>query len=104
MAQFDVYANPIRVARPAYPYVVILQSHLADVGRERIVAPLAPRESLAALAGRLTPFVRLGDAEYVVIVPGLAGIPSKDLREAAGSLAGYRSEILAGVDYLFFGV
>jgi len=104
MAQLDVYANPIRAARLAYPYVVALQSQLADVGRERIVAPLAPRESIAALAGRLTPLVRLGDAEYVVIVPALAGLPDKDLHEGAGSLAGYRSEPLAAIDYLFFGV
>jgi len=51
-----------------------------------------------------TRVVRLGAAEYVVIMPGLAGPASKDLRVGAGSLAGYGSELLAAVDYLFFGV
>ena len=104
MAQFDVYANPIHAARLAYPYVVVLQSDLAAAGRERIVAPLAPRESLAAVAGRLAPIVQLGEAQYVVIVPGLTGLASRDLREAAGSLVRYRDELLAAIDYLFFGV
>ena len=43
MAQFDVFVNPIVAARRAYPFVAVLQSDLADTGRDRIVAPLAPR-------------------------------------------------------------
>jgi hypothetical protein len=63
--------------------------------------PTTAQFDLSAIPTRV---VRLGDAGYVVIVPGLAGIPSKELREAAGSLAAYRSELLAAVHYRFFGL
>ena len=35
MRQFDVFDNPVPKARRALPLVVILQSNLADTGRER---------------------------------------------------------------------
>jgi toxin CcdB len=104
MAQFDLFANPIPSARGAYPFVVVLQSDLAGGGRDRIVAPLAPRAALAPVAGRLTPVVSLDDTEYVVLVPGLAGVRQRDLRERVGTLEAAREPLLAAVDYLFFGV
>ena len=104
MAQFDVHPNPIPAARRAYPYVVVLQSELADIGRERIVAPLAPSESFARTPGRLTPTVRIDSTQYVVLVPSLAGIASQELGNRVGSLAESRGPLLAAVDYLFFGV
>ncbi|MBA2538168.1 MAG: CcdB family protein [Deltaproteobacteria bacterium] len=60
MTQFDVFDNPIAAARRAYPLVTVLQSDLANTGRERIVAPLAPRAKLRGTAGRLTPHVEIG--------------------------------------------
>ena len=42
MRQFDVLDNPIPRARQALPFVAILQSDLAETGRDRVVAPLAP--------------------------------------------------------------
>jgi len=104
MAQFEVFANPIPAACRAYPYVVVLQSDLAEQSQDRVVAPLAPRQSLAPVAGRLTPIVRIGAGEYVVLLPGLTTVSTRDLAEPAGSLAAARSELLAAVDYLFFGV
>jgi hypothetical protein len=56
------------------------------------------------LSANPTRVVRLGAAGYVAIVPGLAGLPNEDQRGSAGSLAAYRSELLAAVDYLSFGV
>lgn len=104
VVQFDVFANPIAAARRHYPYVVILQSDFVDGGREQIVAPLVPRNSLPAIAGRLTPIVALESSEFVVLVPALAGVRRHDLRVPVASLAGARTEVLAAVDLLFFGV
>lgn len=104
MRQFDVYPNPLPAARNAYPYVVLLQSDFTADGRDRIVAPLAPRRALAQVAGKLTPVVRLGTTEYVVLVHALSAIRARDLVDARGSLAESRAEMLAAVDYLFFGV
>jgi toxin CcdB len=104
MAQFDVFVNPIAAMRSAYPFVVVLQSDFAPDARELIVAPLAPLESTTKIAGRLTPIVALGGLKHAVQVHGLTGIPARDLRERRGSLASARNDLLAAIDYLFFGV
>jgi hypothetical protein len=51
MAQFDVLENPIPRARRAPPLVMILQSDLAETGRDRVVAPLAPEAAMPPLPG-----------------------------------------------------
>lgn len=102
--QLDVFVNPIGRARRAYPFVVVLQSDVADTGRERIVAPLAPRARVPGTSGRLTPHVTVSGAEYVLFVPRLASIAVADLRESRGQLTAYRTEIVAALDYLFLGV
>jgi toxin CcdB len=102
--QFDVFANPIAAARRHYPFVVVLQSDLVAGGRDQIVAPLVPRKSLAAIAGRLTPIVVVKSFELVVLVPALTGVRRGDLKECVASLAQARTEVLAAIDLLFFGV
>jgi toxin CcdB len=104
MAQLDVFINPIPQARRAYPYVVVLQSDLADTGRERIVAPLVPKTRLPGTLGRLTPHVRVADVDHVLLVPSLTGLAAKDLRELRGQLVAYRDDIVAALDYLFLGL
>jgi toxin CcdB len=104
MPQFDVFANPIAAARRNYPYVVVLQSDFLAVEREQIVAPLAPRKFLGEIAGRITPIVLVESAEHVVLVPALAGVRRRDLSVRVASLAGARTEVLAAIDILFFGV
>jgi hypothetical protein len=104
MAQLDVFVNPIMQARRAYPYVAVLQSELAETGRERIVAPLAPRARLAGIVGRLTPHVRVAEVEHVLMVPSMAAVAAADLREQRGHLGAYRDAIVAALDYLFLGI
>jgi hypothetical protein len=57
LRQFDVLANPISRAGELLPFVVILQSDLADTGRDRVVAPLTPQGEIPRLAGRLIPII-----------------------------------------------
>jgi toxin CcdB len=104
MAQFDVFINPIPQARRAYPYVAILQSDLAETGRERIVAPLVPRARLTGTTGRMTPHVRVGDVDHVLVVPSMTAVAAGDLRELRGQLVAHRDAIVAAIDYLFLGV
>jgi len=66
---YDVFENPIPRARRAFPFVTILQSEIADTGRDRIVAPLVARTRMPAVSGRLTPIVKVLGAEYVLLVP-----------------------------------
>jgi len=104
MAQFDVFVNPISAARRAYPFVVALQSDLALNAREQIVAPLVTSQSMPEIISRLTPFVALDGSKYMVLVPALGGVRSRDLANPVSSLASARGELLAAIDYLFFGV
>lgn len=104
MAQFDVFANPISRTRRAYPLVAVLQADLADTGRDRIVAPLAPKAKLKGSAGRLTPHVEVDGTAYVLLVPAMTAIRVDDLRDRKGDLSPYRDAIVAALDFLFLGV
>jgi toxin CcdB len=104
MTQFDVFVNPIAKTRRAYPFVVVLQSDFVRDIRDPIVAPVVQRQSLSKLAGKLTPIVAFQGSEHVVLVPALVGMASRDLARRQGSLASARSEVLAAIDYLFFGI
>lgn len=104
MAQFDVFENPISRARRAYPFVVVLQSDLAQTGRDRIVAPIVPRSRLPGTAGRMTPHVQVAGAEHVVLVPSMTAVRADDLRAPRGQLVAYRDAIVAAIDFLFLGV
>ena len=103
MRQFDVLDNPVPRARRATPFVAILQSDLAETGRDRVVAPLAPRAAMPSLAGRLIPIVQVENQDYALLVPSLTALPVADLRQVIATLAHDRERILAALDYLFIG-
>lgn len=86
------------------PFVAILQSDLAETGRDRVVAPLAPLAALPNLAGRLIPIVNVGEDDYALLVPSLTAMPAAGLRQAVANLAAARMRVLAALDYLFIGV
>jgi len=104
MAQFDVFVNPIAATRRSYPFLVALQSDLAQLARDQIVAPLVPLQLIPKVISRLTPIVALDGSEHMVLIPALTGMNSRDLTKRHGSLAAARSELLAAIDYLFFGL
>ena len=104
MTQFEVFANPIVRARPIYPFVVVLQADVARGGRERAVAPVAPRAAFPLISGRLTPIMSIERNEFVLLVTSLTTIPLQNLSRAITSFADRRDDIFAAIDYLFFGV
>jgi toxin CcdB len=99
-----VFANPIAASRRSYPFVVALQSDFAQFARDQIVAPLVPLLLIPKVVSRLTPIVALDGSEHMVLVPALTGVRTRDLMKRRGSLAAARGELLAAIDYLFFGV
>jgi toxin CcdB len=103
-AQYDVLDNPIARARRAFPFVAILQSDLANIGSDRIVAPLAPSAPMANLVGRLMPIVKVRGVDHALIVPRLAAVPAAELGAVKDSVSTYRNEIIAALDLLFLGV
>ena len=104
MTQFEVFANPVTRARPNYPFVVVLQADVARGSRERAVAPVAPRAAFPFVAGRLTPIMSIERDEFVLLVTSVTTLPALSLGRAVASLADRRDDILAAIDYLFFGV
>jgi len=52
----------------------------------------------------LTAKVEIQGKEHVVLVPQMAVMRARDLIANVGSLASARGEILAALDFLFFGV
>jgi toxin CcdB len=101
--QFDVFPNPVPQARRAFPWVAALQSDLADTGRDRVVAFLAPRSKFPALRGKLMPLVRVNSQDCVLLVPSLTNLPAMDLKQAVGNIGSRRDAIVAALDYLFLG-
>jgi toxin CcdB len=104
MAQFDVFVNPFASVRRAYPFVVAMQSDLTVNGAEQLVAPIASNDYEQSSIRRVMPVVSLQGNDRVVLVPRLTVIRSRDLIEKVGSIAAARTELLAAIDYLFFGV
>ena len=101
--QFDVFRNPVPHARRAFPWVVALQSDLAETGRDRVVAFLAPRANFDALPGRLMPLVTVESKEYVLLIPSLTNLPAVDLKRVVDNIGARRDAIVAALDYLFIG-
>lgn len=104
MAQFDVFVNPLANSRRAYPFVAAMQSDIASNASDQIVAPLAPLASMSGVAGKLTPVVSVNGMDHLVVVPRLTPIRSRDLAASISSIASARRNLLAAIDYLFFGI
>ena len=104
MAQFDVFLNPFPSARRAYPFVVAMQSDFTITGAEQLVAPVASFDYEHSASQRVMPVVALQGKNHTVVVPRLTVVRSRDLVEKVSSLAAARSDLLAAIDYLFFGV
>jgi toxin CcdB len=104
MAQFDVFANPFATARRAYPFVVAMQSDFTINGAEQLVAPIASIDYGQPASRRVMPVVALLGNNHVVVVPRLTVMRSRDLIEKVSSIATARTELLAAIDYLFFGI
>lgn len=102
--QFDVHPNPIPRARRAFPLVVILQADIAETGRDRLIALMAPLAEMPGVIGRLTPIVEVQGHRYVLMLPSIAGLPGSDLQTPIGNVGAERDRIVAGLDWLFLGV
>ena len=105
MAQFDVYKNKNPQSKSVYPYFVDIQSELLSDLQTRVVVPLTKLTSLRKKPIRdLTPVVNIGGSSYLLLVPQLAGIATKELGEKVDSVTAHRDEIVAAMDFLVTGV
>jgi len=105
MPQFDVYLNPSRSTKKAYPYLVDIQSEIVSEIATRIVLPLARRSELKEQEmKKLTPVVSYDNEKLLIMTPQISAVPAKILMKPLGSLAHFRDEIIASLDFAISGI
>jgi toxin CcdB len=102
--QHEVFANPAPRTRAAFPFIAVLQADVADEGRGRIIAPMAPRSAMPSAPGWIAPLVRHADQNYLLVLELMTSISRTVLRAPLGSVAAHRDEITRALDWLFTGV
>jgi toxin CcdB len=105
MRQFDVYANPSKATRKAYPFIVDIQSNVISEIATRIVVPLGRKAHFRneEMKG-LTPTVTYEDEDLLLLSPQIAPMPVKALKVPIGSLSHLRDEIIAALDFAVTGI
>lgn len=98
MTQFDVFDNPNRSARSAFPYIVVLQSDVSFNRRTTIVAPIAPKAKVQA-EDRAVLAVEIDGKPFVV----LASVPLPPKVKPVTQLLELRDRLPRAIDYLFLG-
>ena len=105
MRQFDVYSNPSRATRQAYPFIVDIQSGVISEIATRIVVPLGRTAHFRNehMKG-LTPAITYEGEDFLLLIPQIASIPVKALNNPIGSLSHLRDEIIAALDFAITGI
>ncbi|WDE09125.1 CcdB family protein [Thalassomonas viridans] len=105
MSQFDVYENPSKKSREAYPYIIDVQNALISDITTRIVIPLGrlSRFRNKQMDG-LTPIIKYKSEELILLTPQIASIPASLLKNPIGSLETMRDEIIAAIDFAITGI
>lgn len=105
MAQFDVYLNPSAKTKGEFPYILDIQQPLLNDLATRIVIPLGRSQSFKHQAIKnLTPEISFGNEKLLLLVPQIASVPRSLLKEPVGSLAHFRDEIIAALDFAITGI
>ena len=105
MAQFDVYQNPSPNTLHLYPYIVDIQNPvIADIST-RIVVPLGVMKSFKNTNMKgLTPEIEYNGERLLLLIPQIASIPSKILKNPVGSLEHFRDDVIAALDFAITGI
>lgn len=104
MEQFDLYVNPDKDTKRAYPYFVDVQSKLVDELNSRVVIPLARTKSDNEYPKHLCPIIAYEGKEYALLTHQIASITTANLNKPAGSLLEKRDTIIAAIDFLITGI
>ena len=105
MTQFDVYENPSQSTRKAYPYILNLQNDVISEIATRLVVPLADYSNMKnEELKKLTPKVSFEDKELLILIPQMASMPAKKLKNPIGTLSHLRDEIISALDFAVTGI
>lgn len=103
MAQFDVYHNPSKKTHKAIPFVLDIQNEIISDIATRLVIPLGSPQYFKQVA-ILAPCLKFEGADLILLTPQLASVPSKILKNPAGSLLHFRDKIMASLDFAITGI
>ena len=105
MAQFDVYENPSKQTRKAYPYILDIQHSLIEDIATRIVVPLgdAKKFNTEELKG-LTPKVEFEGKTLLILMPQITSMSARSLKDPVGTLSHLRDEIISSLDLAITGI
>lgn len=81
MARFDIYPNPIRLDRDAFPYVMEIQSDLLYRFAERVCVPLARAQAFPGMTERFNPAIEVQGEALHLHPLGIAVFLIKELHE-----------------------
>ena len=103
MAQFDVFENQNPSTKKEIPYLLDVQANLLDDLATHVVVPLVRASVMGKAAKHLNPEFKINRTKVVMSTAELAGVPVSILGNKVESLAEYRREIIAALDFLFVG-
>jgi toxin CcdB len=105
MPQFDVYKNPSKITREAYPYITDIQNSLISDITTRIVIPLGKKSHFRnEKMDGLTPVIKYENEEFILLTPQIASMPLRLLKNPVGSVETMRDEIIAALDFAITGI
>lgn len=105
MPQFDVYKNPSKRTREAYPYLVDVQNSVIEQLATRLVVPLTNVNAKPSmLMKKLTPEIDFDSNTYLFMTQQLTSIPADVLRKPVGTLEASRALLLDAIDFAITGI
>ena len=105
MPQFDVYKNPSKKTRGAYPYLVDVQNPVIDQLATRLVVPLTNMNVKPnMLMRKLTPEIDFSDDKFLFMTQQLTSIPKEVLKNPVGTLEGSRALLIDAIDFAITGI
>ncbi len=105
MSQFDVYINPSKKSREAYPYIIDIQNVLIRDISTRMVLPLGKLSHFSnEKMDGLTPTIAYENEQFILLTPQISSMPTKFLKNPVGSVESLRDEIIAAIDFAITGI
>jgi toxin CcdB len=105
MAQFDVYINPSKKSREAYPYIIDIQNALISDIATRIVIPLGKLSHFRnEKMDSLTPAIEYENEQFILLTPQISSMPANLLKKPVGSVESLRDDIIATIDFSVTGI
>jgi len=105
MSQFTVHRNPNVTSQALYPLLLDVQADLLGDLATRTVIPMTfVDENRRPAFQALTPICQVGERQYVVMTPMLAGIPARELGAPVADLSGDGPSIIAAIELLVKGL